>query len=153
MSASEQRLDEAAAQLRGQGRGIAASAGRVLRRAVTAPRRTSYLRLSGGYDEVRVATEAVRSVLVARLDQALVGAAVQRMTLTTRDERLSAVELELVVRFGGYVADAAHLARTQVALALRELGGGPDVLPLPPVSVRVVDVTAADPRTTAPQDE
>lgn len=153
MSTSDRRLDEAAAQLRGQERGLGKVARRVLRRTVTSPRRTSYLRLTGEYDGVRVATVAVRALLVERLDAALVDAAVQKITMDVKAEQLTALDLEIVVRFGTYMDDAAHLARTQVLRALRDLAGSADVLPLPPVTVHVVDVASGDPRTTTPYDE
>lgn len=153
MSTGDRRLDEAADQLRDRQPGLARSARRVLRRAMAAPRRTTYVRLEGEHAHVRVSTLALRAALVERLHEALVDAAVQAVVLRTEGERLSGVDLELVVRFGTWIDDSAHLARTQVGIALGDLVGSSSALPPPPVRVQVVDVTSGDPRLTTPQDE
>jgi hypothetical protein len=132
-------------------------ADRVLTRALAAPRRSVMVRAVPPHDHLRVSSNVIATVLRARLDADLRGAAVRRVLLDVdTDEHLTAVTVDLVVRYGTAIADLGAevraLSRTVLDDTLGPATPGGEV----PVSVthaHVSDVTVGDPQLVDPADE
>ncbi|MDR6117115.1 hypothetical protein QE370_000299 [Aeromicrobium sp. SORGH_AS981] len=155
-SSGERALDVATDQLRHQPASphVAQAAGRVLARALAAPRRATTIETADPL--LQVSSVALVALLRSALADEVADAAVRRIRLDVRDRgRLHAVHLELVARYGTSVpesTEATH-AVTRRVLA-RTLGTGPapgadDVTR----HVHVSDVTHGDPHLAEPLDE
>jgi hypothetical protein len=155
----EADLDVAAAQLRALPvPRVVEIADRVLERTLAAPRRAQLVRARPPHDHLEVSTLALTTLLRARLDESLVDAAVGRVLLdVSRDGRLEALTVELVVRYGTDVlvtADAARvLAREVLSGALGHAERSEDETVIELSHVHVSDVTVGDPHVVDPADE
>lgn len=124
----------------------------VLQRVLAAPRRAEYVRATAD-PGVRVSTTALVAVLRADLDTLLPHAAVQQVAFDVDDdEGLSAVTIDLVVRYGESILDTADRARDLAKESLDALLG---TSPVDVVvrHVHVSDVTVGDPHLVDPADE
>lgn len=155
LTRGEAQLEAAAEQLRTlpPTERAAQAAGRILRRALSAPRRAVPVATTD--PQLEISSVAIVAVLRDALDRGLVDAAVQRIALDVDDRVLRSVRVELVVRYRSPMPDVADVAQDVVRAALVDvLGAGPapgadDV----ERHVHVADVTMADPRLTEPVDE
>lgn len=126
---------------------------RVLQRVLATPRRAQLVRAAG--EGLRVSTTALTALLRHRLDVALDAAAARHIVCeVSRDERLEAVTVELIVQYGADIRVMAATARAAVREVVEQTLGAP----LPPSAVvlrhvHVSDVTVGDPRVVDPFDE
>ncbi len=155
-SSGERALDGATDQLRHQPESphVAQAAGRVLARALAAPRRATTVETADPL--LQVSSVALVALLRAALAAGVADAAVRRIRLDVRDRgRLHAVHVELVARYGTSVPESTEAAHVVIRHVLAEtLGTGP-APGADEVSrhVHVSDVTRGDPHLAEPLDE
>ncbi|MCX6408484.1 MAG: hypothetical protein NTV28_16345 [Propionibacteriales bacterium] len=155
-SVGERALELARDQLRDQPQSphAAEAAGRVLARALAAPRRATTIETSDPL--LQVSSVALVALLRSTLAAEVADAAVRRIRLDVRDRgRLHAVHVELVARYGTSVPRSAEAAHVVTRRVLAEtLGAGPapgaDAVAH---HVHVSDVTRGDPHLAEPLDE
>ncbi|WP_286689852.1 MULTISPECIES: hypothetical protein [unclassified Aeromicrobium] len=155
-SSGERALDVATDQLRDQPASphVAQAAGRVLARALAAPRRASTIETADPL--LQVSSVALVALLRSALGGEVADAAVRRIRLDVRDRgRLHAVYVELVARYGTSVPESTEATHAVTRRVLTQtLGTGPapgadDVTQ----HVHVSDVTHGDPHLAEPLDE
>lgn len=134
-------------------------ADRVLRNALSSPRRSLPVRARAPYDFVRVSSQVITTVLREHLDSHLAGAAVGRIGLdVSRADVLEELTIELFVQYGTeimLIADQVRLlAREALAglLGSAEAAAGVDVA-VTATHVHISDVTVGDPHLVDPADE
>jgi hypothetical protein len=129
------------------------TAGRVLRAAMSAPRRAVVL--DTAHDGLQVSSVAVVALLRDALARALVDSAVRRIRLDHDGPTLTRVTVEVVVRYGSSVPDlAAFVGQAVRSVLLDALGPGPAPGAAGVVDhVHVSDVTLGDPELVEPLDE
>ncbi|WP_370188603.1 hypothetical protein [Aeromicrobium sp.] len=155
-SSGERALDVATDQLRHQPESphVAQAAGRVLARALAAPRRATTVETADPL--LQVSSVALVALLRSALAAGVADAAVRRIRLDVRDRgRLHAVHVELVARYGTSVPESTEAAHVVIRHVLAEtLGTGP-APGADEVSrhVHVSDVTRGDPHLAEPLDE
>lgn len=156
LARGERALAAATGQLRDQPPGPRAAevARQVLAQALAAPRRATTLETTDPL--LHVSTVALVALLRTALADAVADAAVRRIRLDVRGhDRLDAVHVELVARYGTSIPRAAEEARAVAARVVAEtLGTGP-APGADPVAhhVHVSDVTLGDPHLVEPLDE
>lgn len=131
-------------------------AGRVLRRALSTPRPAQLVRGLGEHAFLRVSTVVLTDLVRRRLDAGLADGAVRRIRCsTTRDERLEAVSVDLVVRYGTDLRALAGTTHDLVGDVLRDVFGDQvtDGDRATRTHVHVADVTRGDPRLVEARDE
>ena len=106
-------VTQAAEQLRGRSRQRAVEiADDVLLRALRAPRRSLPVRALSQHDYVRISDQVIISTLRRDIDELVPDASVGTILLNvTRDQQLTAVTVELYVRYGTVLLDVADRAR------------------------------------------
>ncbi|GAB3996504.1 hypothetical protein GCM10028771_26720 [Nocardioides marmoraquaticus] len=135
-------------------------ASRVLLRALATPRPAQLVRGLGDHAFLRVSTVVLTDLVRRRLDTGLADGAVRRIRcFTTRDERLEAIAVDLVARYGTDLRQLSSTTHDLVGDVLRDafgdeaVDGSADGSGGTRTHVHVSDVTRGDPRLVDGRDE